>query len=879
MASFADSISQFNPYIQQLPVEAMTQVGMYKQQKYDEGVQKIQSYIDNVAGMDVVRDIDKAYLQSKLNELGSKLKTVAAGDFSNYQLVNSVGGMATQIAKDSNIQSAVSSASWYRKQLADMETAIKEGKSSQANVYDFNTKANSWLSSTKLGESFRDRYTPYTDVKKKAMEAIKALHPKLSQYDIPFVINSDGSLNKDKIADAMKRYKIEGISENQITQAIRASLTPDDMNQLGIDANYQFRGVTSEDLVNRAVGNYDKRRKAAVLKLEYLNEQKGMVSDPKLNDEIEDEIEYYERLLGKDGVPGELDEELESNISSAKNNPDSVKFSIYKDGFINEFGNAFSWTNRIEEYMKNPIREQMNWAMEMNHKRQVENRMRWKDEQDLILKKEEIRLKAEENALKKVELYGDATSTPWTPLGNDTDNEDMSQEYFDDHVQSAKDNANATVSKLQKKYTTVQINEMLEDLKKNPNNPTKVKADALELVQELARQKNYLQGLEEKEKNLRADAERKVSEARLKDPNYKKEIAERDRSLMSVNQGRPVAISLKRYVEGGRGKIERVTINKTPSEIVRDVQSGVAVFDYDRGAGGEIKVKYTIGGKVYDTVVDKSAFAEQGEEGVSEMRKPFVELASHLDKYGNIEKSYKKDVDKEYKATLAPLITTLVPEIKALARDKNGKLPPVMFDRVSALVTAAEGLGIEADENYSTEISENMLADENIKDTKIFVYRKGDEYEVHLKNPTVDKNVQKLRVNGSDINKYFGSGYVSDKSQESIRLNLGKGNTNLTGDPNRSVIQKAFGDFPGVTKYNITADLDEDLSNPNLYIPKINLMGNDGRWKTFEVSGPDGRRRVGYDQGISQLNSLTDDNLMKLLKAQYPKYDFSIFNR
>ena len=867
MAGFQDAISQFNPYIQQLPVEAMTQVGMYKQQKYDEGVQKIQSYIDNVAGMDVVRDIDKAYLQSKLNELGSKLKTVAAGDFSNYQLVNSVGGMATQIAKDTNVQNAVSSASWYRKQLADMETAIKEGKSSQANVYDFNTKANSWLSSTKLGESFRDRYTPYTDVKKKAMEAIKALHPKLSQYDIPFVINSDGSLNKDKIADAMKRYKIEGISENQITQAIRASLTPDDMNQLGIDANYQFRGVTSEDLVNRAVGNYDKRRKAAVLKLEYLNEQKGMVSDPKLNDEIEDQIEYYERLLGKDGVPGELDEELESNISSAKNNPDSVKFSIYKDGFINEFGNAFSWTNRIEEYMKNPIKEQENWAMEMNHKRQVENRMRWKDEQDLILKKEEIRLKAEENALKKVELYGDPSSTPWTSLGTDTDNEDMSQEYFVDHVQSAKDNANATVSKLQKKYTTVQINEMLEDLKKNPNNPTKVKADALELVQELARQKNYLQGLEEKEKNLRADAKIKAEN----DPEYQTQVKKANLELNALDNKYKSASAVFNWRTG-----DALTIS--PSQLLSDINSGKATLRVDKAPLGYISLTYNVGGQQKKLEISKKAFGVDV-AGAKELRPILLSVSEHITKYGDLNKKVKSLEDKEYKAALAPLITTLVPEIKALARDKNEKLPPVMFDRVSALITAADALGIAADEKYSTETSEKMLADENIKDTKIFVYRKGDQYEVHLKNPTVDKNVQKLRVNGSDINKYFGPGYVSDKSQESIRLNLGKGNTNLTGDPNRSTIQKAFGDFPGVTKYNITADLDEDLSNSNLYIPKINLMGNDGRWKTFEVSGPDGRRRVGYDQGISQLNSLTDDNLMKLLKAQYPKYDFSIFNR
>ena len=72
MASFKDIIPQFIPYIQQLPVEDMVQVGMYKQQLYDQGVQKIQSQIDNIAGLDIIHDSDRAYLQSKLGELTTK---------------------------------------------------------------------------------------------------------------------------------------------------------------------------------------------------------------------------------------------------------------------------------------------------------------------------------------------------------------------------------------------------------------------------------------------------------------------------------------------------------------------------------------------------------------------------------------------------------------------------------------------------------------------------------------------------------------------------------------------------------------------------------------------------------------------------------------
>ena len=90
MASFTDKIPTFNPYVAQLPVEAMVEVGMQKQKQYDEGITKIQSNIDAIGGLDIAKEKGRAYLQSKINELGNDLKGFMASDFSNFQLVNSV---------------------------------------------------------------------------------------------------------------------------------------------------------------------------------------------------------------------------------------------------------------------------------------------------------------------------------------------------------------------------------------------------------------------------------------------------------------------------------------------------------------------------------------------------------------------------------------------------------------------------------------------------------------------------------------------------------------------------------------------------------------------------------------------------------------------
>ena len=193
MASYTDQIPQFNPYIQQLPVEAMVQVGMEKQRRYDEGIQKIQTNIDNVAGLDVYNDVDKQYLQSKLNELGSKLKTVAAGDFSNYQLVNSVGGMTKQIAKDKNIQNAVKSTAMYRKDLQRNQEDIASGKALAENTDYLAVTASKWLNATKPGELYTGRYKTPINVWDKIKDIAKEIG--IEEKEIPQLYQTDAQGN------------------------------------------------------------------------------------------------------------------------------------------------------------------------------------------------------------------------------------------------------------------------------------------------------------------------------------------------------------------------------------------------------------------------------------------------------------------------------------------------------------------------------------------------------------------------------------------------------------------------------------------------------------------------------------------------------------
>ena len=175
MANFTDSsvlpqLTSFKEYVSQNDVSAMTSVGMQKQARYDEGVQRIQQQIDRVAGIDIIKPQHQQYLNTKLGELNNKLKFVAAGDFSNYQLTNSVGGMVSSIANDKVIQNAAYSTQVIKKQQNEIETAKKEGKSSPENEAYWNANLNNWLENKDLSTPYTGQYFEYIDVDSKLRE-------------------------------------------------------------------------------------------------------------------------------------------------------------------------------------------------------------------------------------------------------------------------------------------------------------------------------------------------------------------------------------------------------------------------------------------------------------------------------------------------------------------------------------------------------------------------------------------------------------------------------------------------------------------------------------------------------------------------------------
>ena len=257
------------------------------------------------------------------------------------------------------------------------------------------------------------------------------------------------------------------------------------------------------------------------------------------------------------------------------------------------------------------------------------------------------------------------------------------------------------------------------------------------------------------------------------------------------------------------------------------------------------------------------------------IRKTIGKNLSVYNKYQSTEiKSIHDKAHKIINQELAKVTGKLAQQIKAAPMDKNGKITPTVAGALSAMITSRQ-LGKYGAPGTDDDTASEFLNDDNIKNTKVFVKQQGSDYEIWIKNEKDPENIQKYKVDANKVASLFGPSYVNDTSNESMRKLIGKGNTNLTKDPNLSLMKKSFGDFPRVRKLNITADLPEDLSNSDEHIISINLKKKDGRWQNFMLSDTNNLGRVGFEQGKKLLNNLSDSEIIKYIKVEYPNYDFS----
>jgi hypothetical protein len=356
MASYTDKIPTFNPYVEQQPVDAMLKVGMYKQQKYEEGVKKIQTNIDNVAGLDIANEVQQKYLQSKLNALGNNLTFFAASDFSDFSLVNSVNGMTKQITKDDDIINAVSSTSKLRAGYKKKAELAKKGLTDKNNDDYYDMYASEYVDSKDLKASFSADYIPYTNIVKKLQDALKEAGESETIAEQIFVTGPDG---KPLITNGQFTYADSKAIDKLVTNkpAVMAAIgnvlnEGNVKQQLAIDGWATYRNTEATELLEPLKNQYDDERdrleQQSVEITAMLNSTNLSTEEKEMYTKAAAEIEAS--LLKNDNTFMTLSQEAEEN-------PESFKQSYYTQEFKQRLMNQFVKENISRTYGKNDALE------------------------------------------------------------------------------------------------------------------------------------------------------------------------------------------------------------------------------------------------------------------------------------------------------------------------------------------------------------------------------------------------------------------------------------------------------------------------------------------------------------------------------------------
>lgn len=824
MASFTDAISQFNPYVQQLPVEAMLKVGTYKQQKYEEGVQRIQGEIDKVAGLDIVRGVDKQYLQSKLNDLGSKLKTVAGGDFSNFQLVNSVGGMANQIGKDSNVQNAVASTAWYRKQSAEMEKAISEGKSSQSNIWDFNQKADAWRNSTDIKQGFNGRYTQYTDVNKKFLEVLKSINPSATQEDIAYELDpTTGKPNFNKIAAAMARKGYEGVSSAKIENALNATLTPDEVNQLSIDARYRFKDYGVPELQEYAKTKVRNQTAGIDSRIESLEKFAKLKSSSPVD--VTTALDSIQDLKNK---KAKIESELPSQLDGIAKNPDGTKFNIYKEGYLDSFSDAFSWEKQKVELLTNPVLAADHWAKEYKISQEKLNLDRqqfsWKQFTDT----EGLKMKREELDLNIAKTYGTGGSFT-TYAGESTNVKNPVVAMRQDAVakdQMALDGVKEIAIGLYGKATPENVGIVEAALKtyQNATNDEQRNAIAVEfrgvangVIENRIKANNITNAISESEKRAMTNPALAGSAAAI-DAAIKskkgftiniggKPTSFTNKEILSyLSKEEPRGMASGEIITGPNTSAQKIGIPIDPNTLTSKERLLYDVIKSNRyGAGGANATQSVINGVLnqYSDVVS------QGRSFKNSMNS--IVSQDMLDKSG------------KYIPAISSIFVGSGKEDN-LARNRMESVVGTVLSRYKRDKGGAEGLDVSG--------AESFLAGDGKNDIQYQKVVQGDKIYVVMKKGTEEHMIPVTAMEAAQLPKIKGEPSALEVDITTTQA-MNNGSTNLTGRAEDSFFQRF--NFSNVKNLNVTADLKRDRSNPAIQYMNIQLKLPSG-WKSLPLT-------------------------------------------
>lgn len=354
MASFSSSPSlPISDYVGAIDPQLYGQVIAQKQQQYDMGVQKVNAELSSIAGIQVIKDVHKQYLNNTVQGIQTDIQKLAGEDFSKQNVVNQALGLASKVAKDPIIQNAMMST--VRMQKAEEERARlqKDGKTSIENDWFYSKQREAWLNDGDVSSSFNASYNPYVNITKEFTDFYKTLNPNATLSQEDFILQGTNIALTRETA-------IKGISPNQVAQAWNIFTQRGDIRgQMNINAQYSYQGVP-RNLMLAAIES-DKRTIVNNTNTEIERLKSRLATDKTANPiEINQQISQLE----------ERNSEIISNLDSLQGlDDDTLRRRTYEETLKHNMINTFSYSETSQKVIESPFekakRDQLDYELKV----------------------------------------------------------------------------------------------------------------------------------------------------------------------------------------------------------------------------------------------------------------------------------------------------------------------------------------------------------------------------------------------------------------------------------------------------------------------------------------------------------------------------------
>jgi hypothetical protein len=621
-------------------------------------------------------------------------------------------------------------------------------------------------------------------------------------------------------------------------------MTPDDYNQLRIDAAYRFDGVDAQGMKDILKENYTGQLKKFDEIEKSLKQALTVVAgDPvQLNLTTKSIDELAEQRL-------KLKKNFETNLSLADKNVDALKTEYYKEGAIGQTAYSFSWEKKAKELLTNPIlqadfeQQKINISKASNTETARNNRFsNWIASENLKVNQGELQIKMDKAVEDK---YGQGSGFT-TMLGKGT--EALGDPVTANRNQYNEVNGSIVGLKNQLGNGSVAAADLLvAKYQKDVNSVTPRQAEAIKIILEGEKRKRIL------------DSQLSTARSAVlrNDPTLAKRNAEIENELKT---NRPINVTLN-------GQRETFT----PREL----------FDYTTKLN---KQSYN---KLYGSGQDVGA-GELSDVGFSKKEKMLNDILAnptkHKDAYTVLKQQtnlYNNLVDRDSKLT-----NDLNSAVSKHLATTNGDYVPAVTGIVTESPKARafyESAALSALDKYSFDKlgikggSVMINADDALKAKKWITGADKDKIQYQKLNYAGEQHLV-LALDGDEVIIPLSAdqklprlkGEANAFNEDINKVQIGNGNysTNPTHDTNRSWYQPWDMNTKGL---NIYADLERSYTDGGIQTINFALKDKSGNVypmtldKSFNASGADEFIRSLNNKDIKDLY-LTNPNIPKAWK-------------